>query len=358
MKILFISRAYPPITGGIENQNYALSLWLNKYTPTTTIANRFGKKALPFFFPYATLRTLWTAHTYDVVLLGDGVLALVGVVVKFFYPRKKIISVVHGLDLTYPNAFYQKWWIEHFIPRLDGLIAVSEETKKRAVEKGLNPDRVIVIPNGVDVDAFATAYSQASLQALLGRQSLDGKSIILTAGRLVKRKGVAWFIRTVLPKLPENVLYLVAGTGPEEANIKKAIEETSTQNRVKLLGWVNDESKDILLHTADIFVQPNIRVEGDMEGFGISVIEATACERPVVASDLEGLKDAIRQNENGILVPTEDAEAFTKELLALLSDPSTRRALGEKAARYTREHFHWETIAKRYISVLETFIKN
>src|SRR5689334_15854059 len=120
MKILFISRAYPPITGGIENQNYALSVWLNKVVSTDTIANRHGKKFLPIFLPLATLKALWRMPRYDVLLLGDGVLGLVGYIVKLAFPKKTVISVIHGLDITYKNAFYQNVWVKLSLSKLDG----------------------------------------------------------------------------------------------------------------------------------------------------------------------------------------------------------------------------------------------
>ena len=124
-KILFISRAYPPVTGGIENQNYELSVWLPKIAHVTTIANRRGKKLLPLFLPWATLRALWLAPHHDVILLGDGVLGIVGYIVKTFYPKKSVVSIVHGLDLTFTSSLYQSWWVKHFLPKLDKLIAVG-----------------------------------------------------------------------------------------------------------------------------------------------------------------------------------------------------------------------------------------
>lgn len=356
MKILFISRAYPPVTGGIENQNYALSVWLKKFAETDTIANHYGKKALPLFFPYATVRTLFALRHYDVLLLGDGVLGLLGFIVKCFYPKKTVVSIVHGLDLTYQNSFYQRFWLGRFLPALDGLIAVSRETHDRAVEKNIPAHKVVVIPNGVETETFARNYSRSDLEKVLG-ENIQDKVVLLTAGRLVKRKGAEWFIRNVLGQLGEDTLYVLAGSGPEEENIRKAIAETHLENRVRLLGRVTDEARNILLHTTDIFVQPNIKVPGDMEGFGIAVIEATASGCPVVASNIEGLKDAICQNENGILVTSEDSTAFKNALVSLINNREERLALGKRALHYTETHYHWNVIARLYVSVLEGFKK-
>lgn len=357
MKILFISRAYPPVTGGIENQNYALSVWLKRSAEVTTIANHYGKKALPIFLPYVMLRALFSVSRYDVVLLGDGVLGIVGFCIKLFYPKKVVVSIVHGLDLTYAKSFYQRLWVTRFLPALDGLIAVSRETHDAAIKKNISERKIVVIPNGVAPENLQKNATRKDLETLLG-SDLTGKQVLLTTGRLAKRKGAEWFIRSVLPQLPSSVLYVLAGTGPEEENIRKAITQTNTTNQVKMLGRVSDTDRNTLFNTADIFVQPNISVAGDMEGFGIAVIEATACGRPVIASDLEGLKDAVCQNENGILVEAGDARAFKDAIASLLSDDAARMALGERALHYTETHFHWNIISRLYIEALETFIKN
>ncbi len=356
MKILFISRAFPPVTGGIENHNHALSVWLPKFAMVKTLANHSGKKALPIFFPYALLRVLCTFHAYDVLLLGDGVLGVVGYLAKFFYPKKIVVSVVHGLDLTYSNAFYQKLWLGVFLPRLDGFIAVSQETRARATEKGLNKEDITVIPNGIDPTMLSSTGSRTDLANLLNT-SLKDRKILLTTGRLVKRKGALWFIRNVLGQLPKDTLYILAGAGPQESAIRMALEETGLSPQVRLLGRVTDEERNLLLHTADIFIQPNIHVMGDMEGFGIAAIEATVCGLPVVAARLEGLIDAITDHENGILVTSENADEFYQAVSSLLTNDATRLALGMRAARYTREHFHWNVIAERYVTTLKTVNK-
>nr|MBP7060904.1 glycosyltransferase family 4 protein [Candidatus Moranbacteria bacterium] len=289
---------------------------------------------------------------YDVVLLGDGVLACVGFVIKKFAPHKKVVSVIHGLDLTYNHAIYQALWVRHFLPALDGLIAVSEETKNLALHKGITNSSIHVLPNGIDVTSLQSSATRLDLEKTIGK-NITGQHILLTAGRLVKRKGAAWFIKNVLPTIPENTLYILSGSGPEEAEIRQAITDTHLQDRVVLLGRVSDKTRNILLNTVDLFVQPNIAVPGDMEGFGIAVIEAAACGRPVVAANLEGLKDAIIEGENGRLVEPENAAAMSAAITSLLQDDATRRTLGERAKAYTREHYNWDHIAQRYISVLD-----
>lgn len=363
---MFISRAYPPVVGGIENQNYELSVWLPKYAEVKTIANTRGRKFLPLFAPYALSRALFDLHSYDVLLLGDGTLAIVGWLVKIF-SKKKVIPILHGLDINYSSAslgvwyekiliaLYQKLWVNTFLKKLDKFICVGNETVRVAKEKGLAENKLAFIPNGVDTEKNLGNWSRADLEKVLGENVAD-KKIILTSGRLAKRKGVAWFIQNVLPKLPENIIYVVAGNGPDKTNIQTAVENTKTQKRVKLLGYVTDETRNILFNTCDIFVQPNIQVEGDMEGFGISVIEAASCRLPVIASRLEGLQDAIIDGQNGFLVPSGEAQGFIDKIAYLAENEAFRKEFGEKARQFTIEHYSWEIIAKKYLSEIEKSI--
>lgn len=346
-KILFISRAYPPVVGGIENQNYELFTWLSRIADVTQIINTQGKKFLPLFLPYAVVRALLLAPRSDVILLGDGVLAVVGWIIKLFY-NKPVACVVHGLDLTFPSGIYQKFWVRFFIPRLDKLIAVGNETVRVGIAKGIAHEKLTFIPNGVDTEKNLLPKSRTDLEKVI-RQDIRDKKILLTSGRLAKRKGVAWFIRNVMPKLDKHILYVVAGEGPDRENIQQAIKECGLAKRVLLLGYVEDGARNILLNNCDLFLQPNIKIAGDMEGFGISVIEAGACSLPVIAADLEGLKDAIKDGNNGLLVTSGDARAFQEKITALLSDENRRVAFGKKGRAFVIEHFSWEKIARKYL---------
>ena len=102
MKILFVSRAYPPITGGIENQNFGIATSLAQITKVTILANHGGKKTLWWFFPYAFLRILFSFWKYDVILFGDGALAPLGVPFRLLsFGHTKVAAIVHGLDITF-----------------------------------------------------------------------------------------------------------------------------------------------------------------------------------------------------------------------------------------------------------------
>jgi phosphatidylinositol alpha-1,6-mannosyltransferase len=367
VKILFISRAYPPVVGGVENQNYALSQNLPYHAKVTTIANTRGRKFLPIFVPYALIKSLFMFRKYDAVLLGDGVLSVVGWFLKLFY-KKPVLSVVHGLDINYDSSsldvfyekalikIYQTLWVKFFIPKMDKLIAVGNTTIKVGLEAGIPKEKFIFVPNGVDTEAFIGNYTRKDLEKITNTD-LTEKKVILTLGRLAKRKGVAWFVANVMPKLDKNIIYFIAGNGVDKKNITRAIIDNNLEERVKMFSEVSDEDRKILYNTVDLFVQPNIIVKGDMEGFGLVVLEAASCKRVVLASELEGLKDAIVNGKNGFLAESKNAEQYAKKITALMLDDSLREKFGEKAREYVQENLSWKKISKEYVTIIKETIK-
>ncbi len=367
MKILFISHSYPPIWGGVESQNFNLAESLKRVAEVKVIANGKGKKYLPIFLPVTLVRMLFLMPKFDACLLGNGVLAPWGAVAKLFHPRKKYFCVVHGLDITFANkkGFLSKIYKSINIPslkRLDKLLMVGNTTIDEAVKAGIKREHCVFIPNGINPDEFSEKYSREEMAKVLDAD-IEGKKIIFRLGRFVSHKGTSWFVARVMPKLPENVIMVAAGgrVGKRAAGDKddflvceKIIKEKKLGDRVKLIPSIPEKQKKILLGAADIVVSPNIKVPGTMEGFGINVIEAGACERVVVASALEGLKDAIKNGENGFLVESGNADAWIQKINELLlSGDDFRKKFGERAREYTERNYSWEKIARKYLEEME-----
>jgi glycosyltransferase involved in cell wall biosynthesis len=349
MNILFISRAYPPTIGGIEKQNYEIAQGLARISNLDLIANRKGKRALPLFIPYALCKAALVARRYDVVLLGDAVLGVVGYFLKIFSPAP-VACIVHGLDLTFRNRLYQKLWVGVFVQRLDKLIAVGNETIRQGVLRGIPETKFVFIPNGVSIPDPLPVHSRKELESFIGR-NVQGR-VLLTLGRLVKRKGVGWFISEVVTRLDDQILYIIAGEGEERSAIEGIIRVNGLEDRVICLGRVTEDEKSLLFSTANIFVQPNITVAGDMEGFGLVVLEAAAYGITVIASNLEGLKDAINQGQNGYLIAEADADVYLRMIRSFLANPGHLKAFGKRARNYVATYNAWPRIARDYLEVL------
>jgi phosphatidylinositol alpha-1,6-mannosyltransferase len=362
MKILFISHTYPPIIGGIEKQNYELAQHLSEITPTKIIANKKGKYFLPLFVPWAFLKSFFLMTKYDTCLVGSGVLAPLARILKFFHPKKKFFSIIHGLDITFAQKkgflpkIYQKINIES-LKRMDTLFAVGNATIEESLNAGIDSDLCKFIPNGVSEENLKEKHSRKELEQLFGK-TLNDKKVILRLARFVPHKGTSWFIENVMPKLPENIVMIAAGNRVAERtagdrddflNSEKAIVENNLENRVKLLPSLPWQDVKVLLNTVDLVVSPNIKVIGSMEGFGINAIEAGLCERVVLASDIEGLKDAVKEGKNGFLIEAENPKAWSNKIKEILkNNPDTLKSLGRKSYEYVKNNYSWKVIAKKY----------
>ena len=338
MRVLFVTRKYPPRLGGMESLSHGLTTGFPE--PKTIIALGRSQKHLIWFLPYVIARLAFTAHRYDVVHLGDALLSGAGFVPRVIHRRKLAISV-HGLDLTFPLRLYQLY-LRLFL-RADAFIANSESTRRLAESRGLR--RVTAISIGVAERYFQVSKASHRDDELESKRA--GRAALVTVGRLVRRKGAAWFVRHVLPKL-HDVLYVVIGVGPERDAILRAAAEVGRSEDVWLVGGVTDARLLGLMGGCDVFVMPNIAVPGDVEGFGIVAIEAAASGLPVVAARLEGIPDAVSDGDNGYLLPSEDAAAFASAIERLVGNAAERSEAGERGRAYTRANNSWPNIVDKY----------
>jgi len=356
IKVLFMARRFPPAVGGMERFAYEISTELDQLVDLYKITWGGSNVWLPLVLPWFFLQGVWLLlknPDMAVIHVHDGVQAPVGWLLHVLF-RKPYVIVAHGLDVTYKNAFYQTVVLP-FIRRADILITNSSATRDEALKRGVVSEKVHSIPLGTRDDYGQVTPDRAALSKAIG-MPLEGRVLLLTTGRLVKRKGVAWFITHVLPALCERhdtILYLVAGEGGERPALEAAINKTGLAKHVILLGQVSDATRSLLYQSSDIFVMPNIVVPGTMEGFGIVAQEAATAELPVVASGIEGIVDALADGKNGILVPTRDAGRFSEEIDKLIQDPKLRRAFGKRARSYTLRNYSWQRIAKTYVELYE-----
>jgi glycosyltransferase involved in cell wall biosynthesis len=258
-----------------------------------------------------------------------------------------------GLDVTYAPRWYQRV-VRRTLPRAPRIVAISNATAQAAIERGAVAEREHVVPPGVldlETSPMRNAASAPALRERLG--VAPDAPVLLTLGRLVPRKGVRWFVAEVMNRLPDDVVYAVAGSGPDDAAIREAVAAIGPAGkRVLLLGQVDDSMRDALMTGADIFVMPNVAVPGDMEGFGLVAIEAAAAGALVVASALEGIRDAVIDGETGVLVTSRDASAFAERITALVRDPSERARLASRYADAARVSFSIDRMRADLVAAL------
>jgi glycosyltransferase involved in cell wall biosynthesis len=362
-EILFMTRKFPPRTGGMEKAAYELYLHLSQITEVKLVKWGGSNKWLPVVLPYLFLRALWILlfNKVSVIYLQDGLLAPLGYLLRIF--RKPVVVTVHGLDITYKNRFYQ-FLAPKCVKRLDKVICISNAAKEECLKRGIPEEKVTVISEGVSDELYMNLKGvdrhrlREKVSVRLGFD-LSNKKVLLSVGRLTERKGFHWFVENVLPKIIEgdkDCVYLIVGKGVYRGKVREATERRSLKDHVFMLGQVNNEMLRYLYNTADVYVMPNVPVKGDIEGFGLVALEAASCGLPVVASKLEGMEDAIKNGENGFLVDYNDIRGFVDTITKLLANDEERGKFGKRAREFSLENYPWRKIACRYLEELERIL--
>lgn len=347
-KVLYITRAYSDTAGGMERLSFELVASLKKVAqPITVLAHRGSRRTSPFFILKSIPAVLRLARRADVVHLGDPMLSFLGWLIQVLY-HKPVVVTVHGLDITYPLFIYQ-WYLRLFFDRLNYFVAISHHVEQLLLARAVDRKVAVIFP-GIFDTFYDKRQDRHDLDALLGTQT-TGITVLGTIGRLVTRKGQAWFIEQVLPHLPSNVLYVVAGEGPGKAAIEAAVERTGAQTRVRLLGRITTKAKKTLLNTIDAFIQPNIPVPNDVEGFGIVLPEAGSCGRVVLAANLGGMSDAVINNVTGKLLPAGDVQAWIRAI----EDLQQQTTFAPDAVRQaTLNRYEWSRLMAQYQELYQT----
>ncbi|MEW6407134.1 MAG: glycosyltransferase family 4 protein [Patescibacteria group bacterium] len=347
-RILLISRKYPPMIGGMETytKNLLSNLCLS-YDVDTILLNK-KQFHLIWFLPYVFIKSFFLSlrHKYSVLYICDALLSPLGLIIKSIF-NIKTIATVHGLDVTYPNFLYQKI-VPFSLSKLDYLVCVSNNTVSECIKRGICASKCIFIPNGVNINEYYLEQSKNDvLEQLKGKMKHDfnNKKILLTTGRLIKRKGMDWFLKNIFMQLGPDFIYFVSGEGPLKRDLRRIIDKQSLKNKVFLLGKVDRNTLKLLYNSADAFIMPNQIIKSDPEGFGIVALEAASCGVPVIANAVDGIKEAVLDGKTGWLIKYNNKDAFIEKII----NPGLRA----NSVREAIHSFSWVNLIKSYQKIIE-----
>lgn len=254
------------------------------------------------------------------------------------------------LEAKMAGAFKRRtarWLCERF----DTVIAISHWTADvaRRVLHALDlPDvaaRVRVVHLGTEPRHFRPGLDTAAVRA---RYGLDGGPWLLTVSRLEWHKGIDTLIRA-LPRIRAahpDARYAVAGTGDRLPQLERLAAETGVADAVRFLGAVPEADLPPVYNAADLYVGASRYHELMAEGFGISLVEASACGLAVVGGRSGGVPDAVRHGETGVLVDPDDPEAIAATVNALLADRERRASLGAAGRRAVETYYNWDRVVR------------
>ena len=220
------------------------------------------------------------------------------------------------------------------------LTAISTYLKKRALRLGYSGP-LEVIPNGVDVERFGSPATFEDMDALREKLGLTkDKRIVITVSRLVEKNGVDLIIKA-LQHLPEHVVFISAGDGPDREKLMRLVRKLKLENRVQLLPHIDHQELPVYLQLADVFVRPS-----RSEGMGNVFIEAMMTKTPVIGTAVGGIPDFLTDNETGFVCKKEKLKSIAEKVSLALDDQSLRNEVVEHAYKLVKERYDWSLIAK------------
>ncbi len=269
--------------------------------------------------------------------------------------RIPILVYIHGEDIeTARLSREHSWMVTQVLRRANLLICNSNNSQKLLTEHwSIKPDKIIVLSPGADVKKFRPVAPCLATKAHLG---WEGRKVILTVGRLQKRKGHDMMIRALpnIVKEHPNVLYSIIGNGNEKNSLVQLVEKLNLQSHVQFMDEISDETLLQSYQQSDIFILPNRSIGKDIEGFGMVLIEAQACGIPVIAGDSGGTRETMIPGQTGEIINCTNIKEITDTVLMLLSNDSQLDAYSKAAEKHAASKFSWESHVARAKSIFDS----
>ncbi|MDA1017517.1 MAG: glycosyltransferase family 4 protein [Planctomycetota bacterium] len=269
------------------------------------------------------------------------------------YALKKLqgvpyISYVHGEDVEAAATSRElSWMVRRVIHNADYLIANSHNTASILTECWQVPsEHIRVVHPGVDTTRFVPAPASAVVRRRLGWKD---RTVVLTVGRLQKRKGHDMMIRALrdIRDAVPDVLFAIVGDGQEREFLECLVKTEGVEGHVKFHGEINDRTMVQCYQQCDLFALPNRQVGRDIEGFGMVLLEAQACGRPVLAGKSGGTSETMDIPRTGVVLPCEEPVQIAEQVVELLLNPERLESMGAAGREWAEQEFDWSALSRR-----------
>jgi glycosyltransferase involved in cell wall biosynthesis len=263
--------------------------------------------------------------------------------------KRKIPSVLTCHSIHKSSGFWKLVYqpVVFTMKRANCIIVVSSASREFCIKLGVPNHKIVLAPNGVDLSKFNPDIDGSLLR---GRLGLENEPLVVTAIRLVKRKGPEHLVvafSKVLKNVPDAKL-AIAGKGPEMDNLRVQIKKLGIEKSAFMLGALSHAKVAELMAAANVFVLPSV-----MESFPLTAVEAMAVGVPIVCPRVGGVPEIITEGFNGLMFPPADNNALADAIVHILKDQPLAKRLRENGLKTVREKFSWEAAAKRTLGIYE-----
>jgi PEP-CTERM/exosortase A-associated glycosyltransferase len=245
--------------------------------------------------------------------------------------------------------------VETFLfKRAAGVVTICDGMREDLIQRGIKPDRIQVVPNGVDLDFFQPMPSDPEL---VEKFALNGKLVFGFIGSFYKYEGLRFLLKTIpalIEKLPGTKLILVGG-GYDEQILRETAKPYG--DTVIFAGQVPHESIRNFYSILDVFVCPREQIRLTELVTPLKPLEAMGMGKTVLASDVGGHQELIQHDKTGLLFHAGSEDDFVKQAVRAAKDTKLRARLGEQARRYVKGHRSWPQIVSRYRAIYESLLR-
>jgi len=297
-------------------------------------------------------------NDYDIVFCNHVAIAFMGLISKLI-TRKPYFVLTYGIDVWGKMGLLRSLSMKN----ATRIITISEYTKDRLIDNGLNADKIVFLYCSINIDRFNPNIKFSNIRE---KHYLKDKKVLMTVGRLASEeryKGqdmVLQAMAKIVQEIP-NAVYIIVGKGPDASRLQKIASDLGIQEHVIFAGFVPDDELSKYYNCCDAFIMPSRVVNRDGkwtgEGFGIVYLEANACGKPVIGGNKGGSAEAIVDGVTGILVDAENVNEIAKASIRLLSDADYAKRLGEDGRRMVVEKFNQNNVGKTIENIINEVIQ-
>ena len=267
------------------------------------------------------------------------------------YREKPVLVTIRGSDL---NMIPKKGIVRKIARKIfldaDRIITVGDLLRNKIVDMRINPNKVFVIPNGVDMNMFRYR-NKAEM-----RKQLDlppKQKIILYIGYLLKAKGIEFLLNAMPDIIKENnALLVLIGYGPYEQELRKQVKRLGIEKNILFKGKVSHKEINHYLNASDLFILPSLT-----EGRPNVILEAMASEIPVIATTVGGIPELIDDGETGFLIPPRNTDAIVERVNMLLRKKGLAQTIGKNAGQaLIQKGLTWDACAEKHMKLYEELV--
>ena len=357
---LIVTKTFPPEIGGMQNLMWGLANELSKNFMIKVFADHYkDHKTFDEQVSFSIervggikfLRKYRKAQLISEFIKGNkikGIIADHWKSLELLKTNKKRICLIHGKEINHEKGTSLNKRVLEVLNNVETVVANSHSTKALAIKLGVQQDKIIVINPGVDKIKGLDKKTLDKVDNLLKYKSPK----LITVSRFDKRKNHEKVILALrnLKQIYPKIIYICIGSGAEEKNIKKLVQELDLESQVMFFKDISDELKNSLLAKSNIFVMPSIIYKKSVEGFGIAYIEAAHYGVPSLGGKDSGASDAIDHLKTGLICDGNELDEIYSSINSMLEN--NKYLEYGKAAKESSLKFQWEKIIEEYKKIL------